>query len=207
MRRLLPLALLITAPAFADPLVSTITEGNAHTNAPESWLGATPHIVFIGTINGYDFDAQFMDLNADFIAGVDSKREYLPEGEMLRYADFEFGLQAIVAGVEKTFELEFENHDFSTAALPATFDLQSEEFPMGALSNLEFEFEWEGNGTSVNEEIANWTGTLTLELDSGVGTSDPQGDGMIGGYVDAKRGDDHLVASFTVPVNEYEIDE
>lgn len=207
MKQLAAALALLAAPAYADPLTSTVTEDNVLTIAPTEWLGNVPHIVIMGTIDTYDFDIQMMDLQDDTIAEIAAKREYIPEGDMLHYADFEFGVKAVIEGMEKALELEFENNNFSDFDLPAQFILQSKEMPKGALSNMEFEFEWEGSGVSVNEEVAAWDGRLTLEMDTAAGSKEPAGDGLIGGYVTATKGDDQLIISFTVPVNEYEIDD
>lgn len=207
MRLLTLVVALLATTAYADPITQTVTENNTLTIAPSQWLGEAPHIVVFGTANGYEFEMEYLDLHAEGIATVEAKREYLPNGDSLRYADFEFGMEAIIAGVEKKFELEFENYNFNSQTLPATYALQSEEFPKGALSNLEFEFEWETAGKSVNEEIVQWQGNLTLELDTAHGSAEPKGDGLIGGFIEANKGTDKLAISFTVEVNEYEIDD
>ena len=203
---LLILSPLLATTALADPLKDTVTEGNSHQTVSQ-WLGEKPHLVIKGSINGYSFDVEFFDFDSDDIAEFEGKREYLPQDGGLRYADFEFTIKAVIAGLEKEIELEFENFDFNDYKAPADFTLQSEEFPKGALSNLEVEFEWEASGTSVNEEVAGWDGTLTLAKDDALGKKDPFGEGLIGGYVAATKGDDTLSVSFTVPVVEFEIDD
>ncbi len=207
--RHLTLALsLLAAPAFAAD--ATVTPGNTLTAPPAEWLGEVPHLVVMGTINGRAFDLQMTDMaSAAGVAEFAGKREYLPgEGGTWRYGDFEVALKATIDGVEKALEFEFENHDFTAHSLPASFALQDKEFPEGLLSNLEAQLEWETAEATVNDEIAGWTGTLTLTTDSG--TRDEKGlvpDGMIGGFVTATRGGDTLVMSFTVPVAEYELDD
>lgn len=194
-------------PLAADPLAETLTPG-ARAEAPADWLGAEPHFLLMGTVGGYRFA---VDLDAAALSGVEEfegKREYLAVAEGFRYIDFEVALKIVLDGIEKAIELEFENHDFAAHALPADFALQGAEFPEGLLSTLELQFEWEHAGTSVNEEIGGWEGVLRLALDEG--TADGKGlrpDGRIGGFVSARRGDDAVVISFTVPVAEYEIED
>jgi hypothetical protein len=152
---------------------------------------------------------QFLDIAlAEGVASFEGKREYLPgDAGAWRYGDFEVALAATIDGIEKAFEFEFENADFTTATLPATFTLQEVNFPEGALAFLEAQAEWETGGATVNDEIGAWTGTLTVALDTG--TPDAEGlvpDGLIGGHVVAQNGADTLVMSFTVPVVEYEKD-
>lgn len=207
--RVLALSLLmLPVPVLAQE--ATVTPGNLLAAPPAEWLGDVPHFVMIGTLAGRAVDIQFTDMAA--AEGIDSfagKREYLPgEGGDWRYGDFEVALGAVIEGVEKSFELEFENHDFTQHALPATFTLGGENFPEGLAAFVEVQAEWETEAGSVNDEIGGWTGTLTVVMDTG--TLDGEGlvpDGMIGGFMIAENGGDRLVASFTVPVVEYEKDE
>ncbi len=201
---------LVLVPAAALAQDATVTPGNMLSAPPDAWLGDTPHIVFMGTLGGRAVDIQFPDIAA--ATGIDSfegKREYLPgDGGAWRYGDFEVALSAVIDGVEKSFEIEIENFDFRQATLPATFTLGAENFPQGAAAFAEISAEWEADGTSVNDEIGAWTGTLTLTTDTG--TPDAEGlvpDGMIGGFLVAQNGADAVVVSFTVPVVEYEKDE
>ncbi len=202
----LSLLLLLSAPAAHADAVST---GGALTAAPAEWLGATPHLVIMGTVDGHALDIQYPDIAAAGVAEFAGKREYLPgEAGAFRYGDFEVALKAVIGDVERAIELEFENHDFTDHPLPATFALQDKEFPEGLFSTLEAELEWESAAGTVNAEAAGWTGTLVLAEDSG--SKDDKGlvpDGMIGGLVTATKGGDTLVVSFTVPVAEYEIDD
>jgi hypothetical protein len=203
------LALLPGIALAAGHVTGTVTDGNMLAAPPAAWLGEVPHLVMMGTVNGYAFDVQFPDMAAATdVAEFAAKREYLAEGDRHRYIDFEFALEAVIAGAEKAIELEFENADLSSVTLPAALALTDSEFPEGAFSNMEVEFEWEIDGTSVNEEIAGWSGTFTYALDTG--TKDDKGllpDGFVGGFVTATRGADSLVISFTVPVAEYEIED
>jgi len=207
MRRLTLALCLLAAPAVASD--TTITPGNTLTAPPAGWLGEVPHLVVMGTIGGRSYDVQMADIaKAEGVVEFQGKREYLPgDGGTWRYGDFEVALKGTFDGVEKALEFEFENHDFSTHALPATFALQDKEFPEGLLAFFEAQAEWETPEATVNDEITGWTGTLTLTVDSG--TKDDKGlvpDGMIGGFVTATREGDTLVMSFTVPVAEYELD-
>jgi hypothetical protein len=202
------LALLAATPALAQD--ATVTSGNTLTEPPAAWLGEVPHLVVMGTIAGRAVDIQYLDMAvAEGINDFEGKREYLPgNAGAWRYGDFEVALSATIDGIEKSFEFEFENADFATATLPATFALQDVNFPEGALAFLEAEAEWETGGVTVNDEIGAWTGTLTVAMETG--TPDAEGlipDGMIGGYALAQSGSDTFVISFTVPVVEYEKDE
>ena len=203
----LPLLLLPVAAMAQD---ATVTPGNILGDPPATWLGEVPHFVLMGTLSGRTVDIQFREIaTATGIDNFEGKREYLPgEGGAWRYGDFEVALAAVIEGVEKSFELEFENHDFRQHSLPATFALGGVNFPEGLAAFVEVQAEWETGAGSVNDEIGGWTGTLTILTDAG--TADAEGlvpDGMIGGFMVAQNGADSLVASFTVPVTEYEKDE
>lgn len=195
--------------AFADPLLSTQTEGNALTEAPAEWLGAEPHLVIMGTLDGYEFDLQMMDFAAFDIHELSMKREYLlNDTDYSPYQEIDFGIQFKLDGVAKTIESKLTHADFNKLAeLPNAFTLQGEnEFPKGDQVFTEFEFEWEGDGKSTNVEIADWTGTATINLDSGRG-QEPNGDGVIGGYIASERGEDRIVISFTLPATEFEVED
>lgn len=193
--RLMTLFLLAAAPA-------------AFAEAPTEWLGETPHFVLYGSIDGHEVAIDFRDAGAADIHALEAKREYLPgAGDSLRYGDFEIALEWIDNGVEKAIELEFENADFNAHAVPGSFKLQTEEFPEGALSNLEAELEWETADETVNSEIFGWSGRLDLALEPAIGQAEPSDEGMIGGFVTAALNGETLLISFTAPVAEYEIDD
>lgn len=210
MIRLTTAALLLLAalPAAAEDMVQTA--GNNLTAAPTEWLGATPHFVMMGTVNGRSLDIQMTDITAaKDVAGFEGKREYLPgDAGAYRYGDFEVGLKALIGGTERAIELEFENADFAHQPVPTTYTLQGSNFPEGAAAFLEIALEWEDAAGSVNDEVGGLTGTLIVTQETG--TPDDKGlipDGMIGGYAVAESGADKVVISFTVPVTEYEIDD
>lgn len=204
-------AALMLAPRAAAAQDGVATPGNALAAPPSEWLGEAPHLVLMGTLNGRPLDVQVTDPAAEGVARLAAKREYLPgeaEGAPLRYGDFEVQLQAVIGGVERAFEIEVENRDFHAHPLPATFALGGEPLPEGARAFLEMEAEWEDADGSVNDEAGGWAGTLTLHLDDG--EADARGvrpSGRIGGHLDATRGTDRLVASFTVEVTDHEIDD
>lgn len=193
--------------ALADPMLDTTTPNNTLTAAPTEWLGEAPHLVIMGTVNGYTFDVQYLDLASADLHALDVKREYLIDGDARPYQEIDFGVQAVIDGVAKNIEGKLNHADFLTLALPAEMALQSEENPEGEQVFTEFEFEWEGNGVSVNEEIGDWTGVAILEKDDAFGAVEPVGDGIAGGFIDAVRGDDHLVISFTFEIQEAEVEE
>lgn len=208
MRQIALAVALLAGPALGQD--ATITPGNTLTEPPAAWLGEAPHLVMMGTLGGRPLDVQYLDMTAaEGVAAFEGKREYLPgEGGAWRYGDFEVALQVVIDGIEKSFEIEIENADFTLHPLPATFALQDVNFPEGALAFLEVEVEWETAAATVNDELIGWTGTLTMSLDQG--TPDAEGlvpDGLIGGYLVAESGADSIVVSFTVPVVEYEKDE
>lgn len=197
---------LLAGPAFAD---SIQTDAPTLTAAPTEWLGEAPHLVMMGKLNGRDINIQMTDATAAWVAEFAGKREYLPgEAGAFRLGDFEVSLKAEIGGVERSFELEFENDDFSSLTLPATLALGTENFPKGNAAFLEASAEWEDAAGAVNDEIGGFSGSLVLGLDQG--TKDDKGligDGLIGGYAVADLGGETLVISFTVPVVEYEIDD
>ena len=73
-------ALLLTClalPALAqEPGKMVETTGNTLTAAPAAWLGATPHFVMMGTVNGTVFNVQMTDMAAAAgVAAFGAKRE------------------------------------------------------------------------------------------------------------------------------------
>lgn len=208
MRFVLPLlALTLPVAALADPLKETVTPGNTLTEAPAEWLGETPHLVIMGDVNGYSFDVQYLDLRAADIHDIEVKREYLIDGDARPYQELDFEVQAVIDGVAKTIEGKLNHADFLTLSLPAEMSLTAEENPEGASTYTEFEFEWEHDGVSVNEEIGDWGGDAILVQDAAFGAEEPVADGLSGGYINAMRGDDHLIISFTFEVMEAEVEE
>lgn len=198
----------LAVPALAQD--ATVTPANTLAAPPTEWLGETPHLVLMGTMGGRPIDVQYLDIaQAEGIAAFSGKREYLPgDAGAWLYGDFEVALSAVIANVEKSFEIEIENRDFDAHSLPATFALGSVNFPEGAAAYLEAAAEWETDAGSVNDELGGWEGTLIIERDDGIPDDEGlRGDGVIGGHMDATRGEDHLVMSFTVPVTAYEKDE
>jgi hypothetical protein len=187
---------------------NTIAVGEA-TQAPTQWLGAVPHFVMIGEFDDYTFAINAPDPEAAGVA-LAGKREYRPNGEALDFIDFEVALDAVIGGIERSIEMEFENANFAAYEFPADFALQGAAFPEGNLSNLELEFEWEWVEKSVvvNEEALFTDGTLTFALNEG--EADERGlsdSGVIGGFVTVTRDGQTLAISFTAPVREAEIDE
>jgi hypothetical protein len=200
--------LLAVAPALAvaDPMVETVTPGNTLTAPPIEWLGETPHLVIMGTVNGYPFDIQYLDLAAADVHAIEVKREYAVDGDKRPYIEFDFALQVVMDGVAKNIEGKLNHADFLTLALPATLALGTVENPAGANTFTEFEFEWEKDGVSVNEEVGDWGGTAVVTLDSAFEAADPTGEGRVGGFIDARNGDNVLAISFTFDVDEVEVE-
>jgi hypothetical protein len=205
--RLAAVLCLLATPTLAEVIATDATTLPA---APTEWLGSAPHLVIMGMVNGRELNVQLTDPAAvASVAEFAGKREYLPgDGATFRYGDFEVGLKAMLGGVERSLELEFENDDFAKVVLPSEFQLVSENFPKGPAGYLEFSMEWEDASGSVNDEIGAFNGVLRVELDEG--TPDDKGlrpDGMIGGFVQAEKDGQVVTISFTVPVAEYEIDD
>jgi hypothetical protein len=193
---------------FGD-ITAIVTEDNSLETAPSQWLGEKPHFVMSGTINGLEFDIEYLDVSAsEGILLFEAKREYSVEADQFRYINFEVALHTIVSGRHVYIELEFENADFSAQKLPTTFELQQDEHPVGLKSNLEIEFSWDDAGILVEGEVDNWAGTLHLHSDDGIPDSDGVlTEGMISGFVTATRGNDTMVISFTAPSTINDIDD
>ena len=193
----------------ANLIVDTVTQNNTLTEAPAEWLGETPHLVIMGSVNGYNFDLQMLDLtSADGLHATAVKREYLINGDARPYQEIDAEVQMILDGVAKKVEFKLNHDDFLTlGALPVTLELNSEENPAGDLTFFEFEMEWELDGTSVNEEIGEWAGTATIAVDSAFGAAEPVADGLAGGFITASHGDETLVISYTFVVDEAEVEE
>lgn len=204
------LATLVPTLALADPLVETRTPNNQLSAAPSQWLGKTPHFVMMGEASGYVFDVQIMKLKDASIRNLAVKREYLKSGTSYNpYREIDVNLEVVLEGVAKTIETKLTYSDFSKlASLPANFNVQSfEEFPAGNRIFTELEFQWEGGGKAVDKELADWRGKATLNHDDGRLADQPNADGMVGGYINSKRGRDNMIISFYLPVSEFEIDD
>lgn len=196
--------------ALCDPLIETRTPGNELTQAPAHWLGATPHLVIMGTAAGHPFDVQLMNGDLKQVHELVVKREYLKtSGSYSPYREIDMNLSIVLEGVAKQIEAKLTYADFNQIkSLPASLRLQSfDEFPAGDRIYSEFEFEWEGGGKSVNKELAEWRGTATINHDDGIRAQVPNADGMIGGYINSKNGRDNIVISFFLPASEFEVDD
>ena len=190
---------------------NSIVVGAANPVAPTEWLGATPHFVMVGSFKDYSFAIDVRDLAAAKDFEVSAKREYgVKDGGGLNYIDFEVAANMVTDGIERGFEFEFENADFSQHPPVASFALQGEEFPEGLFSNMELQLEWEWVEKSiiVNEEQLYTEGTLTVAHESGTAEADgTMPNGMIGGFVTGTFEGKPIAISFTAPVTEAEIDD
>jgi hypothetical protein len=209
MRFSAPLLVAALAPtlALADPMMETVTPGNTLTAAPTEWLGDKPHLVIMGTVDGKMFDVQVMDITT---AAVALKREYLlNDSDYSPYREIDFSVEFTHEGIDKAIEGKLTNADFNKlAALPATFTLQSaEEYPEGDKVYTEFEYKWEAGGVTVDGESPEFDGSATLHMDAGFQAAAPNGDGMIGAFITAAKGDSSYVISFTLPVTEFEVED
>ena len=209
MRFSAPLLVAALAPtlALADPMMETVTPGNTLTAAPTEWLGDKPHLVIMGTVDGKMFDVQVMDIAAVTVA---LKREYLlSDSNYNPYREIDFSVEFAHEGIDKAIEGKLTYYDFNKlAALPATFTLQSaEEYPEGDKVYTEFEYKWEAGGVTVDGESPDFEGTATLHMDDGYQATAPNGDGMVGAFITATKGDSSYVISFTLPVTEFEVED
>jgi len=209
MRLTAPLLMATLAPciALADPMMETITPGNTLTAAPTEWLGEQPHLVIMGMVDGKKFDVQVMDITT---ATVALKREYLlNDSDYSPYQEIDFSVEFTHEGIDKAIEGKLTHADFNKlAALPATLTLQSaEEYPEGDKVFTEFEYKWEAGGVTVDGESPEFDGSATLHMDDGFQAATPNGDGMVGAFISATKGDNAYVISFTLPVTEFEVED
>lgn len=196
--------------ALADPMMETVTLGNTLTAAPTQWLGDKPHLVIMGKVDGKLFDIQVMDLASADIAAITLKREYLlSDTDYNPYQEMDFAIEFTHEGIPKAIEGKLTHADFNKlASLPATLALQSaEEYPEGDKVFTEFEYKWEAGGATVDAESPDFEGTATLHMDDAFQAAAPNGDGMIGAFITASKGDSAYVISFTLPVTEFEIED
>jgi hypothetical protein len=196
----------------ADKAINdNVTAGTTTGQAPTEWLGATPHFVMVGDFKDYHFDIEHADLTAAKDFSLSAKREYKKgEDGKLAYVDFEVAVGLVTDGIERGFEFEFENADFSSHAVPTTYALQDAEFPEGEFSNMELEIEWEWVEKSVivNEESLYTDGKLTIAHEEGTpGDDGTSPNGMIGGFVTGTFEGKPIAISFTAPVTESEVDD
>ncbi len=196
----------------ADKTINNVvTAGLATGKAPTEWLGATPHFVMVGAHKDFSFDIEYPDLTVAKDFTLFAKREYrIGDDGKLRYIDFEVAVNLITNGIERGFEFEFENADFSGYAVPTTYALKDAEFPEGQFSNMELQVEWEWVEKSiiVNEETLYTDGSLTVAHDEGTPVEDGTSpNGMIGGFVTGTYEGKPIAISFTAPVTEAEIDD
>lgn len=182
--------------------------GMESVKAPTAWLGEEPHLVLAGTINGVHFS---IDINKDDprIKKVQGKREYqklASNGEM-RYLAFELGFGALMEGLEREIELEFENADFNRTSTgidlvlvaKSNEDLANIGGLSGTRSNLELEWEWEDARASDFSagEVLSSAGTLIRHIDEGQ---------RIGAWFTATFPMGKLTGSFTTSTAEDETD-
>lgn len=201
---------LVPSLVLADPMMETVTAGNTLTAAPAAWLGETPHLVIMGTVDGKLFDVQVTDLASSDISAVTLKREYLlNDSDYSPYQEMDFAIEFVHEGIAKAIEAKLTHADFNKlAALPATFALQfAEEYPEGDKIFTEFEYKWESGGVTVDAESPEYDGTATIHMDSAFQAAAPNGDGMIGAFISAAQGDNAYVISFTLPVTEFEVED
>ncbi|MEM1130617.1 MAG: hypothetical protein AAGH83_08860 [Pseudomonadota bacterium] len=195
--------------AQADPLKEVISAALPLEEPPFEWMGETPHFVMMGTVDGYTFNVQVTDVEAaDNLSKFTAKREYKADGSGYRYVEFKIDLESVIGGIEREIELDFQNHDFLSFQDVATLQLGSTKYPQGEAAYFELEFEWDSQGTSVDEEIDDWQGVLILHHDEGE-TDDKglSGTGEIGALVQATRGSDTMIISFSAPVVDYDVDD
>lgn len=196
----------------ADRAINHVVKlGESTGVAPTAWLGATPHFVMVGAYKDFSFDIEVPNLGAVKDFELTAKREYAPgEGGKLKYIDFEIAVNFATDGIERGFEFEFENADFTTHAVPASFALKDAKFPEGLFSNMELQIEWEWVEKSVivNEEQLYSDGTLSVGLEEGTPVDDGTSpNGLVGGFVTGTFEGKPIAISFTAPVTEAEIDD
>lgn len=196
----------------ADKAINNVVSAGAATGAaPTAWLGATPHFVMVGAYKDFSFDIEYADLSVAKDFELSAKREYRKgEDGKLAYIDFEVAVNLITNGIERGFEFEFENADFSGHPVPTTYALKDAEFPEGQFSNMELQIEWEWVEKSiiVNEETLYTEGSLTVAHEDGTPVADGTSpNGMIGGFVTGTYEGKPIAISFTAPVTEAEIDD
>ncbi len=152
--------------------------GSNNPVAPKTWLGSDPHLVMVGTINGVAFSIAIQKDNP-LLKEIKGKREYqrlVTTGET-RYVAFEIGFGALMEGIEREIELEFENANFDKTSLEIDLGLvekSNEELAkkgglQGTQSNLELEWEWEDSkeSTFASGEVLSKSGTLVRFVDQG----------------------------------------
>jgi hypothetical protein len=175
--------------------------------APTTWLGAEPHLVLVGTVDGVAIQ---INVRGDdpLLSQLAGKREHqvLASGEK-RYTAFEVSFGALMEGLERELELEFENADFGQVGLGTDLALESRaneelapEGLAGPRSNLELEWEWEDPAQSkfASGEVLSSSGRLVRNLDAGP---------ALGGWFNATFANGSVTGSFTVNNAEDEADD
>ena len=205
--RLALVAILAATPALADDQDSRLTMTTTEGERPgkiDKWLGDTPHLVMEAVTEGYGFGMYYHDISAvDEITTYEAKRTFVAKEGGAAYAEFELTLEAEIEGVAKEIQLSFSSSDFAAHTLPADFTLACQPYPEGPNAFMAIEFAWEIDGEAIDEEVADWIGFLALQTDEGTPNDlGLKSDGMIGGLIFAARGNDVLLASFTVPVTD-----
>jgi len=158
----------------------------------------------VGRVNGVDVNVVVTE--GPLLDQLKAKREFQVLGEQKRYTAFEVSFGALMEGLERELELEFENADFGPRALGEDLGLVGQsnedlapEGLAGAQSNLEFEWEWEDPAQSsfASGEVLSAQGRLVRSLDGEA----------LGGWFAATFADGQLTGSFTVPKVEDEADD
>jgi hypothetical protein len=172
---------------------------------PTTWLGTATHVVAVGTLSGQPLAIAPTGVNAgpDEI-GVSARRHYRTGHAGWREAVLEIRWEASSGEDSQSLVLGLGNEDFLQQPVdgPVTYALAAEPFPEGRRASLFVAAGTAGpEGAEDTMLIEGWTGTLTLTLDEGTRDADMLLlDGRIGGHLDARRGEDHLLVSFTAPV-------
>ncbi len=199
----LPLIVLVACATEAEPV--TVSE----------WLGAEPH----GEMHG-EADGERVDVVAD-AEGVTCKREYeVPDPNdsatwtQGRLKELEVSFLVVIDGVERRYELELYNHDFSSSPVGSALAVVPVVTEGAAIAadavHVEVQWEWEdGNQMVAFEQIATG-GTVELhELSGSVGSDGlviPAGEGSFGAFIELELPDGALAASFTAPCTLVEVE-
>lgn len=190
-------------------------------DSPLTWSGEESHLVVKGHLNGEDLDISLTGSVAADPAMLWCAREYdgPPDADgnpdVTRAKLYKVNVLGIVTigGEDRRLELEFKPHDFQADAVPSATNIIARVDGEAVAANESWlDFEWhtpDGEGDLL--ETSAQTGKLDLELYSGEpgedGLTIPEGEGSIGGLLDAKWSEnERLQVSFSAPCTENSLD-
>lgn len=193
-------------------------------SAPTEWLGSTPHLLAVGTIQGETVEFELEGEDAENLDRYFCERNYIvPDIEdESTYSDgylekIEVKWLVEVDETEREYQLELLAFDFRAAETGNTFPLVTyDEESAGDLETdslmATFSWEYEEAGNEVEVDAPGETGSFSFERLDGTpaesnGLVVPDEEGSVGGYIEMSWDNgDEIAISFTTLCGENDLD-